>query len=111
MEYPRLIESNVRMYLTNSLNSCHEYKSCIYSWALNIGVFTLFVLTLGLILYLRRKREIPEHERQAKMLKEQNYVLSKIREYQMDQKRQSTLITDLPLPPSAAHFRYDPLNV
>lgn len=101
MEYPRLIESNVRGYMSYTLSKCHEYKSRLYSWSFNIGVFLVLVITIGMVLYLRKKRQIPESEKQAKMLQEQNYILSKIREYQMDQQRQSTLITDLP-------FTYNP---
>ena len=102
MEYPRLIESNVRHYLHDTLHRCHEYKSNIYSWAFNFGLFFFFCLIFGTILYLRwKQRNISPWERDEKMLREQNYVLSKIRQYQMDQKRQSTMITDLP-------FTYNP---
>lgn len=102
MEYPRLIESNVRNYLHDTLHRCHQHKSDIYSWVFNIGLFLMFCLFFGTILYLRRRqRDVPEWEREAKMLREQNYILSKIRNYQMDQKRQTTMITDLP-------FTYNP---
>jgi hypothetical protein len=101
MEYPRLIESNVRNYLSSSLGKCHEYKSKIYSWTFNIAVFLGLVIIIGSILYFRKKRDIPEYEKQEKMLREQNYILSKIREFQMDQKRQTSMITDLP-------FTYNP---
>lgn len=106
MEYPRLIESNVRYYLGRSLGKCHEYKSQIYSWVFNIGVFLVFVITLGVVLYLRKRRELPPWEREEKMLREQNYILSKIREYQIDQKRQSSMITDLPV--VGGGLKYDP---
>ena len=76
MEYPRLVESNVRAYLYSTLNRCHEYKSKIYSWTFNIGIFVGLVVIIGLILYLKRKRELPPWEKEAKMLQEQNYVLS-----------------------------------
>jgi hypothetical protein len=102
MEYPRLVESSVRNYLYDTLHRCHQYKSNIYSWVFNIALFLMFCLIIGTILYLRRKqRNISPQEREEKMLREQNYVLSKIRQYQMDQKRQSTMITDLP-------FTYNP---
>jgi hypothetical protein len=96
MEYPRLIESGVRNYFHNALNKCHEYKSNIYSLTFNIGVFLVLVLTISIVLYFRKKGEMKPWEKEAKMLREQNYILSKIRQFQQDQKRQSTLITDLP---------------
>lgn len=101
MEYPRLIESNVRFYLSQTLGKCHEYKTRIYGWSFNIGIFLALLITIGVVLYLRKKRQIPECEKQQRLLEEQNYILAKIREYQMDQKRQSTMITDLP-------FTYNP---
>lgn len=104
MDYPRLVETNVKAYLYNTLNRCHQYKTTIYSWTFNICVFLGLVFIIGLILYLKRKRELPPWEKEAKMLEEQNYVLSKIREYQMDQKRQSSMITDLP-------FTYSPDDI
>jgi len=104
MEYPRLVEANVRSYLYGTLNKCHEYKATIYSWTFNIGIFVVLVGVIGLVLYCCRKRELPPWEKEAKMLREQNYVLSKIKEYQMDQKRQSSLITDLP-------FTYTPDDI
>lgn len=104
MEYPRLVESNVRAYLYGALHKSHEYKSAIYSWTFNISIFLALVIIIGIVLYFCRKRELPPWEKEAKMLREQNYVLSKIREYQMDQKRQSSLITDLP-------FTYSPDDI
>lgn len=104
MEYPRLVESNVRAYLYGTLHKAHEYKSTIYSWTFNIGVFLALVVVIGMVLYICRKRELPPWEKEAKILQEQNYILSKIKEYQMDQKRQSSLITDLP-------FTYTPDDI
>ena len=109
MEYPRLIESNVRHYLGYSLGKCHEYKSQIYSWVFNIGIFFVFVITVGLVLYFKKRRELSPWEREEKMLREQNYILSKIREYQIDQKRHSSMITDLPVVgEGGGGLRYDP---
>lgn len=96
MEYPRLIEPRIRGYLYENLQKCHEYKTDFYSWIFNITIFVLFVTTIGIVLYFCRKKQLTPEEKAQKMLMDQNYVLSKIRQYQMDQKRQSTMITDLP---------------
>jgi hypothetical protein len=96
MEYPRLIEPRVRGYLYDTLHRCHEYKSSFYSWVFNITLFVIFILTMATVLYFCKKRKLSPQEKADKMLSDQNYVLSKIRHYQMDQKRQSTMITDLP---------------
>jgi hypothetical protein len=103
--YPRLVESNIRSYLHETLHKCHQHKATMYVWTFNIGLFLLFTITLGLILYFRRRtQDIPEYEKEAQSLKTQNYILSKIRDYQNYEKRkrqESSMITDLP-------FTYDP---
>lgn len=105
MEYPRLVESNIRGYLYNTLHKCHEYKTSLYVWTFNVGIFLGFCTVLGLILYFRRRSKfVPDYEKEAQMLRDQNYVLSKIRDYQNFEKRkrqENTMITDLP-------FTYDP---
>lgn len=105
MEYPRLIESNLRGYLHEKLYICHQNKATLYVWAFNIGIFLAFCTILGLVLYFkRRSMDVPEYVKEEKMLREQNYILSKIRDYQNYEKRkrqESTMITDLP-------FTYDP---
>ena len=101
MEYPRLIEPRVRGYLYDTLHKCHEYKTTFYSWVFNITMFVIFILTISTVLYFCKKKQLTPQEKAEKMLSDQNYVLSKIRQYQMDQKRKSTMIIDLP-------FTYNP---
>ena len=105
MEYPRLIESNLRGYLHEKLHMCHQTKATLFVWTFNIGIFLAFCLILALVLYFkRRSRDIPEYEKEEKMLREQNYILSKIRDYQNYEKlkrQESSMITELP-------FSYDP---
>lgn len=105
MEYPRLIESNLRGYLQEKLYLCHQNKANLYVWVFNAGIFLAFCIILGLVLYFkRRSMDVPEYVKQEKMLQEQNYILSKIRDYQNYEKRkrqESSMITDLP-------FTYDP---
>jgi hypothetical protein len=102
MEAPKLIESNVRNYMLNTLQRCHNYRMRTYTYALNIGVFVFFVGITALILYYCYNRGITPAEREEKLLQDQQYVLSKIRFYQDEQKKiSSSRITNLPttLPP------------
>lgn len=104
MEFPRLIETNVKNYLFDNLQKCHEQKTILYSWILNISIFTIFCIVLFTVLYFCRKRKLLPYELEEKQLKEQQYVLSKIREYQMEKtKKPQTMsaITNLP-------FTYNP---
>ena len=104
MEFPRLIETNVKNYLFDNLQKCHEQKTTLYSWILNTSLFALFFIILFTVLYFCRKRKLLPYEIEEKQIKEQQYVLSKIREYQMEKtKKPQTMsaITNLP-------FTYNP---
>ena len=105
MEYPRLVESHARAYLGSALAKAAAYKMTIYSWTFNIGIFLGLVIIIGLILYFKRKRPLSQHELMEREYKEQEYILGKIRQFQSDQKRQLSLITELPL---TSQYKYDP---
>ena len=51
MEGPRLIENGAHSYMNDILQTCHSTRVNIYLYALNIGVFILFVGVVALILY------------------------------------------------------------
>ena len=53
MDGPRLTENNFGEYMLTRLKSCHENRVKIYSFALNVGIFILFVLIVGFFLYYR----------------------------------------------------------
>jgi len=103
--FPRLIDANLRGYLQETLRRCHQNKTTLYVWTFNLGIFLAFVLLVGSVLYFRRRsKDVPEYIKEQQQLVEQNYVLSKIREYQNYEKRrrqETSMITDLP-------FTYDP---
>jgi hypothetical protein len=90
MDGPKLIEGNVNQYLYNTLRTCHENRVKIYSFALNAGVLLLFVLVVFTTLYYCYKQKPTAYEQQQKMLKDQQYILSKIRFYQAEQKNLMT---------------------
>jgi hypothetical protein len=94
MEYPRLIEPNVKNYLYSTLQQCHDKKELIYSWVFNISVFLVIVVVVGAILYFNRKSKLTPYELSEKQRKEQEYIVSKIRQYQSVKKNNT--ITGLP---------------
>jgi hypothetical protein len=94
MEYPRLIEPNVQNYLYNTLQQCHDKKELFYTWVFNIVVFAILILVVGSVLYYCRKRKLTPYEQSEKERKDQEYVLSKIRQYQTVKKQSP--ITNLP---------------
>jgi len=98
MNVSHLIEPTVKYYLFSSLQSCHENRSTIYYYVLNIGVFVIFSLLATYILYYCYTHKLSPYEKQEKMLRDQNIVLSKIRLYQEDlQDRRISGITSLPV--------------
>ena len=78
---PRLIETGAVYYMSNVLNSCHSNRVNIYLYALNIGVLIIFLFVVGLILYYCHKNKLTPEENYQKQLKEQEYIMSKIRYY------------------------------
>ena len=96
MNRPSLIEANTKYYLHNKLKSCHEYKNNIMSWIINLTIFSLFFIILFAVLYFSRKEPLDEYEKAEKMRKEQEYVVSKIRDFKEISKNTS-MITNLPI--------------
>jgi hypothetical protein len=96
--FPHLIDYNARLFMNSVLQKCHDNRIYLYSIALNLGVFVAFVLVFGLALYYCYTKKPNEYERHEKMIKDQEYILSKIRFYQSEisNKKQSS-ITELPL--------------
>jgi hypothetical protein len=86
MESPKLIENNVLYHIQNTLQSCHETRVKFYSYALNLIVLIAFVTITFLALYYSYRKKPTEYEQHMKMVQDQQYVLSKIRYYQEQQK-------------------------
>ena len=97
---PSLIENSVKDYLYDTLQKCHSNRVNVYYYTLNIGVILFIVLVFGAALYYSSKHKKSEYEEKQKLLKDQEYVLSKIRHYQEDKKTrregQTSDITNLP---------------
>jgi len=96
---PQLIEPNAKYYLFDTLKHCHDHRITLYYYALNISVFVIFVGITGYLLYYCHTHKLSDYERERKMIKDQQYVLSKIRFYQEEKKQQNqsqTSMTNLP---------------
>lgn len=86
MEFPNLIEPNTKSFLFDKLKSCHLTRVNVYYYVLNISVFLIFSTILVCVLYYSNKHHLTEYEKQLKMKKDQEYILSKIRFFQEMQK-------------------------
>jgi hypothetical protein len=95
---PRLIEPSAKYFLYNTLNQCHNNRVLIYSWVLNVSVFLIFIGVFGAALYYCRKRKLSPEQQYQKMMKEQAYIMSKIRFYQNERiEHPLSSITSLPV--------------
>jgi len=99
-DVPRLIENSAKYYLYDTLQKCHTNRVSVYYYTLNFGVLFLFVGVVALVLYYCSTQKLSDYEKQQKMIKDQQYIVSKIRYYQEDKKERSQSqvsgITDLP---------------
>lgn len=101
-----LIDSTTKTFLMSALQKSHETRMKYYSIVFNFAVFVVFVLVFGGVLYYCHiNRKTPE-EANYRIIKDQEYVLSKIRYFQEENqkiqnasKEFSAMITELPLPP------------
>jgi beta-lactamase regulating signal transducer with metallopeptidase domain len=97
-EPPKLIENNMRQYLSSSLKVSHNNRVSAYLTTLNIGIFVGFIVVVSITLYLCRKTRKSPEEEQEKRIREQEYILSKIRFYQQHQQHiNQSNITNLPM--------------
>jgi hypothetical protein len=81
IEGPRLIENGARYYMSSVLENCHSNRVNIYLYALNFGVLVGFLTIAGLVLYYCYQNRLSPEAAYQKQLKEQDYILSKIRFY------------------------------
>jgi len=98
MSGPRLIEPTSRYYMSEILQKCHENRLSIYQYTFNIGIFIIFITIVGLVLYYCYRSKLTPEEEYNKKIKEQQYILSKIRFYKENQRaiQSKSDITSLP---------------
>lgn len=94
---PNLVETGFKYFLVNTLKKCKiakfEYTSKLYNW----GLLLFLTLFIFLFLYFRYKGKLSNSEIKSRQQKKEQYILSKIKNYQ-DEKRRSSqrLISGLP---------------
>ena len=94
---PSLVEPTAKYFISDALKKTHEYKMKTYSMILNIVVGTLFFLVFGGFLYYKYRSKPSPEEQYAKMMRDQQIIMSKIHSYQDDKKRATfSDITNLP---------------
>ena len=94
---PSLIDTTTFNYMYDSLLSCHNKRIEYYSKYLNYIVIILFVSITFFILYnCFTYKRTPEEEK-IQMIKDQKYVLDKIKDLEISKKLHNEFITKLPI--------------
>ena len=94
---PHLIEPGVRYFLNGTLKQCREFKNKYNNIIWNISLTVGFLILLGAILLYKYKGKLTPVEKDMKNRQKQQYVLSKIKNFQeAKQRAQQELITGLP---------------
>ena len=98
MDGPNLIDPTVKYNLYSRLSSCHDKRVSMYTWVFNIVVFVAFVCIAATALYYCYTRKMTPEERYNKMMRDQSYIMSKIRFYQNERANMPlSSITSLPI--------------
>ena len=94
---PVLTEPGVKYFLNQTLKQCHVTRTQFYNWVFNISVFGVFLLILAVILLYKYKGRLTPAEVDQQNREKQQYILSKIKQFQETKKRaHQELITGLP---------------
>ena len=94
---PALIEPGVKYFLNETLKRCHVFKESHNIFVLNISLLLGFLVILGIVLLFKYKGKLTPKEIEIKEKEKQQYILSKIKNYQDTKLRESqSLITGLP---------------
>jgi len=93
-----LIEPNVLKQIQDKLLFCHEKKNRIQGWVFNLIGYSLFFIVVTTVLYYCRKQKMTPYEVSEKLRRDQDYIMSKIKQYQTAKRPDNTsAITHLPV--------------
>ena len=92
---PKLIENGVKEYVQIVLNKCNQHRVQIYSIGLNVLVLILFVTIVVSVLWYCHSHKLTPQERLHKFRRDQEYVLTKIREFQIEKNQQKEQFSQL----------------
>jgi hypothetical protein len=84
---PKLIDTSAIHYLDGALKKSHEIRIKYHRILWNIGLVFAFVFIVCIVLYYRYTNRPTKEEANYKLIKDQEYVLSKIRYFQEQNQR------------------------
>jgi hypothetical protein len=81
-EKPQLTEPGIKFFLNETLKQCHIYKINYNNILINVGLFVIFLLILGAILFYKYKGRLTQVEKERANKEKQEYILSTIKTFQ-----------------------------
>ena len=84
---PKLIDTSAIYYLDGALKKSHEIRIKYHRILWNVGIVFMFFSIIGIVLYYRYVNRPTPEEADYKLIKDQEYVLSKIRYFQEQNRR------------------------
>jgi hypothetical protein len=84
---PKLIDESAKYYLDGALKKSHQIRVKYHAIIWNGGLVATFCLIMGAFLYYRYTHRPTASEANYKLIKDQEYVLSKIRWFQEESRR------------------------
>lgn len=84
---PKLIDPSALYYLDGALKKSHNIRVKYHRIILNIGIVCVLCCFVGGFLYYRYKNRPTPQEANYKLIKDQEFVLSKIRYFQEQNQR------------------------
>lgn len=84
---PKLIDTHTLYYLEGALKKSHEIRVKYHRIIWNFGIVFTFFFMVGCFLYYRYTNRPSQQEANYKLIKDQEYVLSKIRFFQEQNQR------------------------
>jgi hypothetical protein len=76
---PSLIEPGVKYFLSRSLDNCRKVKEFYHTETFNFYMGVGFFICLGILLYVKYKGKLTPEEKDVKLRKQQEYILSKLK--------------------------------
>ncbi len=102
------VDLATKEHISSTLAKCHNIRVRYYNILFNVAIVVVFICVVGGVLYYKYTTKPTRDEVNYKLVKDQEYVLSKIRYYQEQQKnikeasaKYSSMLTDLPTMPMA----------
>lgn len=77
------------------LSKCYDHRVQFYSMTLNIVVLVAFLGITGITLWYCHSRKLSPEARHRKIMKDQEYVLTKIRQFQIHKDQQKDQLSQL----------------